>query len=334
MKEVVVVRDVRQAEALASAWRACRAAGASEIFTAPEWCLPAWRLFPELGAPRLYVARNRHGDIVGAVPLTESTGGITFAGTPLGDEHDFRVLPGHGSRTVARALAEAVLEDAPATHLTDVRPGGVLASVAAETHPGTPSPVIRLHHPADPQFGALSYVPGWSTSRRKSLHRLRRRLAEQGQITFTTVSDAGTVSTLVPHILQCRLDAWRQRGRLLELPELDRNPVCGDFLGHVGAQLAAMGKFFVAQLCVNTTPIAQNLCFRASDSVLIYMTAFDPQYGRFSPSHLLLADLAHHCRSEGTHVLEYGRGDEPYKFSHGAEDRHLCNVTLKQTKGT
>ncbi|MGH4009705.1 MAG: GNAT family N-acetyltransferase, partial [Pseudonocardiaceae bacterium] len=61
---------------------------------------------------------------------------------------------------------------------------------------------------------------------------------------------------------------------------------------------------------------------------LLYMSTYQPSAARYSPSYLLLAQAAQMAVAEGVRVLELGRGDEPYKFSLGAQSRHLRNVAL------
>jgi CelD/BcsL family acetyltransferase involved in cellulose biosynthesis len=61
---------------------------------------------------------------------------------------------------------------------------------------------------------------------------------------------------------------------------------------------------------------------------LLYMSTYQPTVAQFSPSHLLLAEIARMAVAEGVRVIELGRGDEPYKFSLGARPRYLREVIL------
>jgi CelD/BcsL family acetyltransferase involved in cellulose biosynthesis len=47
---------------------------------------------------------------------------------------------------------------------------------------------------------------------------------------------------------------------------------------------------------------------------------------RYGPSHLLLAEVAAAAFTEGVRVIELGRGDEPYKFDLGAQQRYLRDL--------
>jgi CelD/BcsL family acetyltransferase involved in cellulose biosynthesis len=209
-----------------------------------------------------------------------------------------------------------------------VRAGSPLAQIA-DSYPGCSSPVPHLTFP-DTEFGALSCLPDLSPQRRRNLRRARNGLHGLGDVRLDRLTNPEKLAVSLPGFVKERIASWRQRGRLSELPNMDRHPSFSDFLAEVGYALAKEGRCFLARLCVDGNPIAQNLFFRAHDTNLMYMTTYRVEFARFSPSHLLLAEIAQQSVKEGNRMIETGRGDEVYKFDLGAEARHLYELEFSR----
>jgi CelD/BcsL family acetyltransferase involved in cellulose biosynthesis len=323
---IVIADTVLKAEALVPQWQQLPAAGASSIYTSPAWRLAAWRNFPDLGPPRL-VAVSSGETLIGVMPLTAGSDSLSWAGWPLGDEHDARISTGIQVGEVAAALlcgAASVSRSGGTPGLTDVRPGGALTHAVA-SRPGCPAPVLQLRKP-DGEFGPLACVPGWSRDRRRGLRSARRRLAGTGAVVFERITEPDRLALALPSFVRARLAAWRHRGRLDELPTMDRHINFPDFLADVGCQLGSSGQCYLAVLRLDGEPIAQSLLFRTPDADLLYMSTYRPEMARYGPSHLLLSEIASAAVKDGRRIIELGRGDEPYKFDLGAEQRHLRDL--------
>jgi CelD/BcsL family acetyltransferase involved in cellulose biosynthesis len=77
-------------------------------------------------------------------------------------------------------------------------------------------------------------------------------------------------------------------------------------------------------------PIAGLLAFldRERHSFCFYITGFDKRYATFSPGTVIVAHAIREAICNGYRVFDFLRGDEPYKFSLGAELRQTENVTI------
>lgn len=328
MINVVALGSLDEAQSMAEEWEGLHAGGASDVFTSPAWCLASWRAFPDRGTPLLLMALDGAGVLLGALPLTNGPRGPTWPGSPLGDEHDLRIRRDQPAQAVISALVRSVprVAELGKTVLTDVRPGGLLTR-AAVGRVGCPAPVVRLNDP-DEEFGALGCLPGWSRKQRRTLRGARRQLEETGTLTVQRLADQATLAVTLPTFARVRLVSWATRGRLGELPAMDRHPVFPDFLAEVGASLAAEGRCLLVRLNLDGQLLAQALFFRSPGADLLYMSTYQLAAARYSPSHLLLAEAVQVAVAEGVRVLDLGRGDEPYKFSLGAQPRYLRNVVL------
>lgn len=223
MIKVETCATVAEAAAYGPVGERLPAAGASEIFTSPAWCLAAWTFLPDLGRPHLLVATTDDGPL-GFLPLTAGPSGLSWAGSPLGDEHDARLRPGPASpRTAARLVQEIICHSPSADALlTEVRPTGALVDVA-DSRPGASAPILRLREP-DPVSGALACIPGWSRSRLRELRRLRRGCERLGKLTVTRLTDPAQLQETISDFVAARLAAWKAHGRYDELPVMDRHP--------------------------------------------------------------------------------------------------------------
>lgn len=328
MTRVVAIGSLAEAHAVADEWGDVSAAGASDIFTSPAWCLAGWRAFPELGPPLLLLAFDNSEALCGALPLTAGPRGPAWVASPLGDEHDLRIRPDSPIRTVGSALLGSVPRTSGGgdVSLTDVRPEGILAGLAS-SRGGCPAPYVRLRE-SDAEFGVLGCLPGWSRERRRTLRSARRRLTTVGDLSIQRITEPRALAGVLPSFSRSRLNAWELRGRLTELPAMDRHPRFPEFLAEAGSALAAQGRCLLLRLLLDGEPLAQALYFRSSQADLLYMSTYDPVMARCSPSHLLLAEAAHLAVADGVRIIELGRGDELYKFTLGAEPRHLCDVVL------
>lgn len=327
MIRVIALGSLTEAHAVAQEWGRLHAEGASGIFTSPAWCLAAWRAFPDLGAPLLLIAVDSAGNFHGALPLTRSAQGPTWPASPLGDEHDVRVGPDLPVSTVVSALLRSVPHFAGGDQLlTDIRPDGLLTRIARSLR-GCPAPFVRLRDP-DEEFDALGCLPGWSRKRRRALRSARRRLEDCGKLTVQRLVDSASLGAVLPTFARSRLAAWEQRGRLSELPVMDRHLHFPEFLADAGSRLATEGRCLLACLHLDGEPIAQALYFRSPGADLLYMSTYQPMMAQYSPSHVLLSEAVRVAVAEGVQTLELGRGDEDYKFALGAEVRYLQDVVL------
>ncbi|MGH3869208.1 MAG: GNAT family N-acetyltransferase [Pseudonocardiaceae bacterium] len=328
MTRVIALGSVDEAQDVAQEWGRLHAGGSSDIFTSPAWCLASWRAFPDLGTPLLLIVVNSAGVLLGALPLTNGPLGLTWAGSPLGDEHDVRVRHDQPALGVVSALLRAVtrMEDPVRSVLEDVRPGGLLAR-AAMTQAGCPAALMHLND-SDPEFGALGCIPGWSRKRRRTLRSARRGLEDSGKVTVERLANQMELAAALPGFARLRLAAWAARGRFCELPPMDRHPRSPEFLADAGTRLAAEGRCMLLRLNLDSEPLAQALFFRTPGVDLLYMSTYQPMAARHSPSHLLLAEAARMAVAGCVRVIELGRGDEPYKFALGAQNRYLRNVVL------
>ncbi len=133
----------------------------------------------------------------------------------------------------------------------------------------------------------------------------------------TSVADDGElqISTL--------LELWQ--GRWGELPE----PQLAQYRSIFRSCLES-DCLWLDILWDGDAPITGLLAFldRGQRSFCFYITGFDERYAALSPGTLIVAHAVRAAICSGYRVFDFLRGDEPYKFSLGAELRHTENVTI------
>jgi CelD/BcsL family acetyltransferase involved in cellulose biosynthesis len=70
-------------------------------------------------------------------------------------------------------------------------------------------------------------------------------------------------------------------------------------------------------------PVAAAFGFEEGDGYYLYNSAYDPEAGHVSPGIVLLAGLIEGAIDAGRARFDFMKGDEAYKFRHGAEPRPL-----------
>lgn len=136
----------------------------------------------------------------------------------------------------------------------------------------------------------------------------------------TVLRDPRVVRSFTAEFLQLKKRAWEVRGRSHELSSNERWLGFSDFLSDAVSNLAARGlsRYVVAQ--VSGEVAAASLVFGHTGSWQLYMTCFDPRFASLSPGIASIRSAILMAAQAGVPVFDFGRGDEPYKYSFGAVD--------------
>ncbi len=67
-------------------------------------------------------------------------------------------------------------------------------------------------------------------------------------------------------------------------------------------------------------------------ALVFHATTFDPQYARYSPGKALIYDIAHWMSQNNLSVLDFGDGNEPYKYDTASAEYPLCRVFICQER--
>lgn len=150
-----------------------------------------------------------------------------------------------------------------------------------------------------------------SKSRRKSLQRAYRRLADHGPVEFRLRRPAPEETEPVETFLRLEDTGWKhERGTSLRSRESDLR-----FLRAVARHFSAEGNLLLGELCVGGRVIASTCNFLAGETLFAFKIGWDPAYREGSPgtwSEILLAEQVRQelptvrrldsCASAGSYV--------------------------------
>ena len=249
------------------------------------------------GYPVPHTAAWRHANIFNAVPLIERAYGTQFWAAVLGAfDRDpggslFLHLPAMPQGSEAeQALQQVVGKDG--------RPAGI---VAREDRAFLQS-----------EIGADDYYETSLTrKRRKELARLRKRLGEEGALTFHRHHGADRLAEWIDEFVALEASGWKGReqsaiGSAPETHALFRDALSG---------AAQQGRLERIDLRVDGRPVAMLVNFLCAPGAFSFKTAFDENYARYSPGFLLQRenlqlldrddiDWCDSCASEGHPMIE------------------------------
>ncbi len=282
----------------------------------PVVALLPLRFLPSSPAERISWEAEQGFSVAGA-----EVQGLGMAGSPLADYTGFVCLAGYEDMALA-AFADYVQSHLDWRYLEirdafDPRLDAFLGHFPeprfrVERHPPTPCPFLELDDSWEAYLGARPRP----RMRREIRHDLRAMERLPG-LRRTTVAEDGELQILT------LLELWQGRWGKLPEPELAQ-------YRSVFRSCLESGCLWLDILWDRDSPIAGLLAFldRGRHSFCFYITGFDKRYAAFSPGTVIVAHAIREAICNGYRVFDFLRGDEPYKFSLGAELRQTENVTI------
>jgi CelD/BcsL family acetyltransferase involved in cellulose biosynthesis len=125
-----------------------------------------------------------------------------------------------------------------------------------------------------------------SPTRRRTLERKQRRLAETGRLEFNVLPSDENVRAWIDAFLQMEANGWKGRaGTAIACTDANRR-----FFSAAAASAFERGRLLAHGLSLDGRPIALRCSFLAGDGSFAFKTAYDEAYYRFSPGVLLELD--------------------------------------------
>lgn len=236
-----------------------------------------------VGILPLVPARGRYFNPIPVLRAAQFYGTLS---TPLLDPSEpretFRAMMGALDACGIRGVVFPFLrQDGPvAAVIHEVCGGGGLHRFLFETHE---RPKLERGVPGA-DFARVTI----DSKRRRKLERQRRRLADEGTLTFRIAASEPEVSIALEGFLELESSGWKGRlGTSLALASGG-----APFTREMSRELAGIGRFRVATLALNDRPIAAGLIALAGARAFYLKIAYDEAYAKLSPGILLTLDLS------------------------------------------
>lgn len=305
------------AAALAEEWRALLGRAAlRHVFLSPAWLQAWWEEFGR-GSPTVVTAR-RGERLIGIGAFMRQGDALAFAGDPNVCDYMDLVLDQEAAEQALQELWQSLLRlewrELVLWGLPDGSPTLRLLPELARRKGLTPlqeredvCPLLEL--PATWEE-YLESLPGKD---RHELLRKLRRLYRVAEPSLEVLSAPEEATAAVEDFLHLHRISRPDKARFMT-DEMAR------FFRRMVSYLSAEGWVRLYFLRLGQVRAAALLCFVDGDTLQLYNSGYDPEYGHLSVGLLSKAMLVEHAIAAGFRRLDFLRGAEPYKYDLGARD--------------
>lgn len=298
------------------------------VFVIPPWLEVWWHEFGSMADSHLCVAK-RNGHFIGVSPLLVRGEEVSFIGSSdLCDYFDFVVAPGSERDFFNMLLDYARVKDMRGLNLGPVRSdstvftyfvgmarerGGKVSCVAMDV-------TVELDLPGTWE-GYLALLDG------KQRHEVRRKLRK--------LRSAGRVHSRFIEKSEAVVDAMDVFLRLFRKSNQDKAMFMTakreSFFRSLMRAMAQVGLLRLSILELDGDPVAATICFDYENTVYLYNSGYDPDYGSLSVGLVSKILCIKDSIDRGRVKFDFLKGAEEYKYRLGGNEIPLygCEVVLK-----
>lgn len=298
------------------------------IFVLPPWLEVWWREFGSIAD--LYLCTVKRGDvIIGVAPLLVEKDKASFIGSDdVCDCSDFVIVPGKEHDFFNTLLDNLSKRGISLLNLSPLRPTSTvlmhLVDVARDRG-------YELSCEAEDVSLEVDLPPTWeeylemlSKKQRHEVRRKLRRMQEAGQLNYRVIQQSGDV----PDAIDIFLKLFR-----VSKPEkaIFMNAQRESFFRSVAKAMAEVQLLRLGILELDEQPIAGVICFDYDNTVYLYNSCYDPQYGFLGVGLICKILSIKDSIERGRKKLDFLKGAEDYKYRLGGKEvpLHHCQIGLR-----
>lgn len=168
------------------------------------------------------------------------------------------------------------------------------------------------------------YYSSLSKNKRKNQRRFRRALDEQypdGRWHWRLVTDQDELAEAVDELIMLHQDTWEARG--------EQGAFAGkrtDFFRDVAQRFLERGWLLLSRLEFDGQLAASQFAYCYQGRIYNYSMGINHDFDDLSPGHMLREMVLRHAIKTGVKEYDFLWGDQPHKYSWGAETRHDWNM--------
>lgn len=163
-------------------------------------------------------------------------------------------------------------------------------------------------------------------AKKNQVGRRLRRLAEQHDDVEFTYHSGESLDAGFERLLEVHDRRWA--GRESEMQGLLAEPDRTAFLLAAARALDDRGWLRLLTLSADGRPVAAELDFEYRRRMFMFKGAFDPAYRSFAPGQLLFHRVIEDALDSGVEIVDWGRGEEPYKRQWANGEHNQVTVTV------
>ncbi len=309
-------------ESLGEEWDALADRVGAPLFARPGW-YSAWRA--AFGAEPELVTVRRDGRLAGIAALQRR--GSVLESMTNWHTVEFDLLA--EDETSVRNLAAAIFEKAPRrasfAFMTEGESCvGVLAAAASDARYRTltrtleSSPYVRIEGTWD------AYQAGRDRHLVTETRRRRRRLEEQGSVTFELADGRERLDSLLAEGFPIEASGWKgERGTAIQ-----SRPETRSFYTDLARWAATRGALRLAFLRLNDRPLAFQFLIEDAQTLYFLKGGYETEFRKLAPGTLLIEEVLSYAFGQGLQTYEFLGFPEPFKLEWTSllRDRNLLQA--------
>jgi len=298
------------------------------MFVLPHWLETWWKEFGAQGDLYLCAVRER-GVVIGIAPLLFRDEGAFFIGSDdVCDYLDFVVVPGRERDFFNILLDDLSGKGLSLLNLRPLRPNSTvlthLVGIARERGYEVSSAVEDVSLELDLPPTWEEYLGMLSRKQRHEVRRKLRRMREAGEVNYRTIEDTRNV----PDALDIFLELFR-KGKAEKA--FFMNTERDSFFRSMAKAMAQAKLLRLGILELKALPIAAVMCFDYNNTIYLYNSSYDPQFGSLSVGVISKIFSIKESIERGRGTFDFLKGAEDYKYRLGGKEipLHGCQIVLK-----
>ena len=298
------------------------------LFVLPPWLETWWKELGPEGDLCLCTVKEKDR-VIGIAPLLVNKGDASFVGSDdVCDCLDFVVVPGREERFFDVLLKYLIDRGVERLNLGHLRPDSTvlthLVGLAESRGHGvscrTEDVSLELALPTTWE----DYLTSLSQKQRHELRRKLRRLGEAGKVEFRVVQESGDVSEAMDTFLELFELSTAEKAGFMNLHRESFFRSLARAMAH--ARLLRLGILELDEIAV-----AAVMCFDYDNTVHLYNSSFNPQYGSLSVGLACKILCMKDSIEKGRGKFDFLKGAEDYKYRLGGREIPLsgCEISLR-----
>lgn len=169
-----------------------------------------------------------------------------------------------------------------------------------------------------------SYLKSLHSNHRKNLNRILRRVNKEFDVTLNVAATEEERQWAMDVFVKLHLRRWSEKGGSTALNSKELI----DF--HRAFSKISLDRKWLRlyTLLLDGTPVASLYVFKYRNVHFQYQSAFDPDYGKYSPGTVVLALAIKDAIEDGADEFDFLHDNEPYKYHWARQERELIRIEL------